>query len=400
MTETTIEASYSFADRERSVYQYLDFEVPATTGAVTVTLDYPDDAFTIIDLGLIGPDRFRGWSGGERDHVTVAETWATPGYLPGLLTGHWQVMLGLYRVPFESVEVVVGIDLGSVDPPPTPLPVPVPERPPSRTIPTGGDRQWVSGDLHSHTVHSDGKLTVDGLLATAAARGLDFLAVTDHNTVSHHPELETAGSRMGVIALPGQEVTTDVGHANCLGRVPWVDFRFPADDWLTTTVENGGAMSVNHPWAGHVAWRKTLTGRAPLVEMWHHTWDRHHETPLLEWPEFGRVPVGGSDFHRPGDAPPGNPTTWVEVDEPTVDGIIDGLAAGRVAIGADPSSPLVYGRGEEVAVVDGAGCVLIDGEGGRAPIKGDDVAVTGLTGPFHLLAEDVVVSFTPGTRGV
>ena len=47
--------------------------------------------------------------------------------------------------------------------------------------------------------------------------GLDFLAVTDHNTASHHAYLPSVGERYGITLLPGQEVTTDRGHANAFG---------------------------------------------------------------------------------------------------------------------------------------------------------------------------------------
>ena len=78
---------------------------------------------------------------------------------------------------------------------------------------------WLAGDFHSHTVHSDGSLSVGGLAALAVSRGLDFLAVTDHNTVSHHPQLAEISARYGITLLPGQEVTTDTGHANVFGAV-------------------------------------------------------------------------------------------------------------------------------------------------------------------------------------
>ncbi|MPZ54381.1 MAG: PHP domain-containing protein [Acidimicrobiia bacterium] len=397
MGVATMRRSFSFADRERSIYQYLDFEVDS--GSFSVTLDYPDDGVTIFDLGMVGPDRFRGWSGGERRHVSITEEWATPGYLPGTVSGHWQVVLGLYRVPVEPVEVVVTVDDRHIERPPDPAPIPVPERPPGRDLPTDDDTIWLRGDLHSHTVHSDGKLEIDALLAHAVSRGLDFVAVTDHNTVSHHPYLEEAGNRMGMVAIPGQEVTTDVGHANCLGEIPWVDFREPADTWRETAEENGGLMSVNHPWAGHVAWRKPLSQPATLVEMWHHTWDRVFRLPFEEWQLFGRVPVGGSDFHRPGDQPLGDPTTWVEVNEPTVAGLLDGLGVGRVCIGANPSSPLVYARGDELVVVDGEGCELVDAEGRRSLVKEEINTVRAPGGAVHLYEGEKVVSFTPGTRG-
>src|SRR5262249_56502759 len=107
--------------------------------------------------------------------------------------------------------------------PPAP-PVPA-DRPPRRVLPAQPGRSWLAGDLHSHTVHSDGKLTVPELAVLAATRGLDFLAVTDHNTVSHHAELAAASRRYGIILLPGQEGTTDGGHAGALGGVGWGGLR-------------------------------------------------------------------------------------------------------------------------------------------------------------------------------
>src|SRR5207302_84344 len=83
-------------------------------------------------------------------------------------------------------------------------------------------------------------LTVPELAALAARRGLDFLAVTDHNTVSHHAELAAAARRYGIILLPGQEVTTDGGHAGALGDVGWIDFREEPDAWLDATEAAGG----------------------------------------------------------------------------------------------------------------------------------------------------------------
>src|SRR5260221_11031337 len=88
------------------------------------------------------------------------------------------------------------------------------ERRPPRDLPAVDGLRWFAGDLHAHTVHSDGALTVSELAVLAARTGLDFLAITDHNTVSHHPFLEAASRHSGVALIPGQEVTTELGHAN------------------------------------------------------------------------------------------------------------------------------------------------------------------------------------------
>ncbi len=215
---STVRRRYTLEDRAASIYQYVPFDAPDGAAAVTVTLAY-DGADGVIDLGLVAPDRFGGWSGGERSVVTVTPDWATPGYVPGAVVGDWQVILGLYRIGPNGVDVTVDVDVAMRPPPPPPQPVlpPRPHRPPRRELPADRGREWLACDFHSHTVHSDGGLEVAELAVLAASRGLDVLAVTDHNTVSHHPHLAAAGAHAGVLLLPGQEVTTDHGHANCFG---------------------------------------------------------------------------------------------------------------------------------------------------------------------------------------
>src|SRR5260370_1275264 len=117
---------------------------------------------------------------------------------------------------------------------------------PRRALAAGAGGRWLAGDLHTPTVHSDGVLTVAELAALAAGRGLDFLAVTDHNTVSHHAELPAAASRYGIILLPGQEVTTDGGHAGALGDIGWIDLRRQPVDWLDAPHPGRGPAAA-HP---------------------------------------------------------------------------------------------------------------------------------------------------------
>jgi len=359
---TVIDRHYASDDRARSVYQYLDLDVPPHADALTVTLGY-DRTDAIIDLGLVGPDRFGGWSGSERSTVTVTPTWATPGYVPGVVRGSWQVILGLHRVGPAGVTLAVGV---GHDPVPRPAAPPMPSRRPRprrRDLPATPGRAWLAADFHSHTVHSDGSLEIAELAVLAASQGLDVLAVTDHNTVSHHPHLEAAGDHAGLLLLPGQEVTTDHGHANCFGALPWIDFRQPPDTWRAATAAGGGVMAVNHPWAGECAWRLPLSEPAPLVEMWHSTWDLVDPTPLVDGGTFGTVPIGGSDFHRPGSGVfPGRPTTWVECDDRSIDGVLDALRHGRVAISATPAGPVLLRHDDELVAIDADGCELVVGD--------------------------------------
>ena len=96
------------------------------------------------------------------------------------------------------------LSAGLRPPPAPPEPPPPRDRPPRRALPARPGHRWLAGDLHTHTVHSDGALTVAELAALAAGRGLDFIAVTDHNTVSHHAELAAAAGGTGSRCCPAR----------------------------------------------------------------------------------------------------------------------------------------------------------------------------------------------------
>ncbi|HVT69172.1 MAG TPA: CehA/McbA family metallohydrolase, partial [Trebonia sp.] len=267
-------------------------------------------------------------------------------------------------------------------------PVPA-DRPARRALPAPPGLTWLAGDLHAHTFHSDGVMSVAELAAFAAERGLDFLAVTDHNTVSHHAFLGPASARYGVTLLPGQEVTRDLGHAGVLGDTGWIDFREPASAWLSAAESRGGLMSVNHPFGGASSWVHPMPRRPPLLEVWHWSWlDPTWTTPLSWWQAWdpGAIPVGGSDWHRPGsDAPVGTPTTWVACADPSAEGVLDGLRAGRVAISASRDGAVLLRDGDCLVAAGADGLVLAGPEAPVRRITGDLVRLPAAPGYHRLL---------------
>ncbi len=398
MTDSTRHAGrWRPEDRFGSAWRYLPVEVPPGGCGLRVELDYDRAGGTVLDLGCLGPAGFRGWSGGARKSFVITPESATPGYLPGVLEpGQWQVMIGMHRIPPRGVEYRLTAEISrtarQLVPPEPPEPPAVPARGPRRSLPASSGRRWLAGDLHTHTVHSDGALTVPELAALAVRRGLDYLAVTDHNTVSHHFELPAAAKRYGVILLPGQEITTDGGHAGALGDTGWIDFRREPDEWLDATERGGGLLSINHPIAGPVSWTHRMRRRPPLVEVWHWSWlDLRWTTPLAWWLAWdaAAIPVGGSDWHREGsDAPPGQPTTWVECagDEPAA--ILAGLRAGRVAISADRNGPVLLRHDGDLLAVDADGLILVGPHGPCARVSGDQARFDGAPGYHRLLDFD------------
>src|SRR5580700_4675684 len=321
---TVHEGRWTLEDRFESPWHYLPVEVRPGTAGLRVELAYEQAGETVLDLGCLGPAGFRGWSGGARSWFAITAEEATPGYLPGELeAGLWQVMIGLYRVPPDGVPYRVtvrasGHGAGLVPPAPAAPPAPR-ERAAPRDLPAGPGRRWLAGDLHAHTVHSDGALT-------------------------------------------------DVG---------WIDFRREPDHWLDATQARGGLLSVNHPFAGPLSWTHPMRRRPPLAEVWHWSWlDKRWTLPFAWWLAWdpGAIPVGGSDWHRPGsEAPPGCPTTWVECAGREPGDVLDGLRAGRVAISAERDGPVLLRHDGELVAVQADGTVLAGPGGPYARVRGDRV---------------------------
>ena len=144
----------------------------------------------------------------------------------------------------------------------------------------------MKGDLHCHTIHSDGLNTVDELVANAIERGLDFLAVTDHNTNTHHEELSRL-SHLPITLIPGEEVTTYWGHANMWGLREWIDFRCADTESMQAVqrfvLQKGGLISVNHPKSIGPPWLFEGWSGYPCMEVWQAPWRFYNWESLERW---------------------------------------------------------------------------------------------------------------------
>src|SRR5262249_30457004 len=91
----TITGTLSHSDYE-SLFER-PFDVAPGTKSLRISLSYTgDDRKTVLDLGLRGPDGFRGWSGGGPQKIVVGPTFSSYGYLPGHIEpGRWAVVLGV-----------------------------------------------------------------------------------------------------------------------------------------------------------------------------------------------------------------------------------------------------------------------------------------------------------------
>jgi hypothetical protein len=372
-------------EANRETYVEVPFKVPAGVVRVSVEFSYTQHEHqTTIDLGLFDNERFRGWSGGNKSAFTVSESDATPSYLPGpVRPGVWKLILGVPSVgKGVRSEYVAKIffghagDLAAVS---TFAAVPVRQGP-----------AWYRGDLHMHDAHSDGSCTSQTgkkvpcplykTVEAAVARGLDFIAITDHNTISHFDaERELAPFFDRMLLIPGREITTFQGHANVYGTIEFIDFRLtskyvPKFSNLLDEVERKHALiSLNHPGSPTgsecmgCGWsvKDTDFSRVHVIEAVNGGSLEGPFSGISFWQQrlndgFRETAIGGSDNHNASYEPAhesaiGWPTTVVYAANLSERAILDGIRAGHVFVDVQGSRnraiAFTVGAGEETAMM-------------------------------------------------
>ena len=350
---TRLEVTYHFdkldAEEAKRIEQELRKEVPFGPGGQNV-----------VDAGIFDArgheflsGGFRGWSGGSRTGFYITPSEATPGYIRGALApGEWSIVLGCPTLRGERARywVDVSIEVDANAEPETQLFEPAQAISHAR----GGERRWYRGDFHSHTFHSDGYNSIDEYVVEASRVGLDFLAITDHNTTSHFEEIATRNDDL--LLLPGEEVTTSWGHANVWGLGAWVDFRCTDDAGMQRIIdfvhERGGLFSPNHPKAGY-PWEFAGVKGYRVTEAWQGPWRLGNEESREFWERRLRdgervTAVGGSDCHSIAPAKLvhpwtlGTPCTWVNVQGALDEaGVLDAVRAGHAFVSEDPTGPFL-----------------------------------------------------------
>lgn len=332
-------------------WHYLPFRVGREVTEIRVSYDYESTntgagfSLNVVDIGLFdasghGLGRqagFRGWSGGARKSFRVSRRRATPGYLPGPLhPGTWHVVLGPVAIVPPGVAWRVTVTLVSGRAKKRFKPKPAPRRV------KGSGPGWYRGDLHVHTVHSDGKRTPGQMARAAREAGLDFFVSTEHNTTSAHGHW---GRHAGddLLIVNGEEITTRNGHwiAAGLPAGAWVDWRYRAADGqlrrFTDRVRALGGLAIAcHPWVPIPATKWDFGydyAGMDAIELWNGPWTLDDQACLTHWHSLlvaGRfVPgVGSSDSHG-FDQPVGLAQTVVNLPTLSAPALVAGVKAGR-----------------------------------------------------------------------
>ncbi|MEO3887717.1 CehA/McbA family metallohydrolase [Nonomuraea sp. B5E05] len=361
-------------------YLHYPLDVPDGVSELELVLEY-DKIVDVVQIYavLLEPDgTFRGHvqcpggPGPRRLVIRVGADGAGPGCVAGPVpAGRWTVRLDLdrhkaaapYTLTVRAAQTPAGAAAGAASAPARDA-----ATEPARGVATGvargvatgpGGREarprravggpgWYRGELHSHSAHSDGRRPVADLVRAAKEAGLGFLAVTDHFTAAHWPDLDAHDD---IVLLHSMELTSHRGHANLHGLTRWVDTYVDRPDHTMVDVTadvhgQGGLVCVNHAFSGDQAWRRfdTPWEAVDLIEIAHLQQGANNDAQIGLWDRLltsGHrvIGVAGSDCHDPADPGQalGQVVTVVHADEGSERGIVEGLRRGRVRVwrGAD-----------------------------------------------------------------
>ncbi|MBN2335208.1 CehA/McbA family metallohydrolase [Candidatus Bathyarchaeota archaeon] len=207
--------------------------------------------------------------------------------------------------------------------------------------------KWRRGNLHTHTVHSDGHLTPEEHVDLYRRAGYGFLAITDHGKYIDTRGLASAGFAM----IQGQEVSVGSTSAGSLYHIIALGIQEPVAVREADPDENpqrvidlinaqGGVAVIAHPyWSGLTHAELLALKRYCGVEVYNHTCEllndrgdsaQHWDGLLTSL----RHPLGFAvdDAHSrtrellPSDACGG----WINVmsEEPTEESILDSVKRG------------------------------------------------------------------------
>ncbi len=109
-----------------------------------------------------------------------------------------------------------------------------------RLAPPSGE---LRGAWHVHTTRSDGRGTLEEVVRAARDAGLQFVVVTDHNTIAPGEQ----GWHDGVLVVEGTEASTRFGHVVALGVPRALDVAERDADPLAAIARLGGEAVLAHP---------------------------------------------------------------------------------------------------------------------------------------------------------
>ncbi len=160
-------------------------------------------------------------------------------------------------------------------------------------------------ELHCHTcVSKDCLMSYDAIIKRVQARGLDALAITDHNRIEGAFEL---AKRAPFPVIIGEEVRSSEGEIIGYFLKEWIPQGLSPEETIARIREQGGLVNIPHPFDSlrrSVIKRDALmriAGQADMIEVLNSRVIRKKENQLAVElaKQLGKPAVAGSDAHIP-----------------------------------------------------------------------------------------------------
>ena len=309
----------SLTKNDSKTYHPHSFEVPAGTTNIHLDFQYTPHYATgrihqnQVNVSIDGPDAVRGQWNLMRPYCDINGIASSPGIGTwAIQPGTWTAFVEAHRIlPPDTVAYELTVTLSS-----EPLTLTPPIYDESRKV-ASTQPGWYRGDLHAHTLHSDGRWDIPEFTRFMRNRGLDFVSLSDHNTVTglaqHRSQTED-----GFLALGGMELSTFNGHMLALGGSSWYEWRLNIEPGMNIerimqqVIDRGELLIIAHPmspdepFCSGCIWQfeDARPGVALGVEVWNGFWDEFNEDALQQyyvWLNLGNrlVATSGSDIHGP-----------------------------------------------------------------------------------------------------
>ncbi len=187
----------------------------------------------------------------------------------------------------------------------------------------------IRADLHVHTTYSsDSLITPQELIKYAKLRGLNAIAVTDHNTLDGAYKI---ARETDFPIIPGMEISSADGHIVALN----VKELIPRDLTAVETVERihkaGGIAIACHPYVLFKGCLKdAVTGDFDAIEIINahaYPFKRSIKKAQEKAEQYGLPRVAGTDSHFRTQI--GWGYTEIDAEAPTADAIVKAIAAGK-----------------------------------------------------------------------
>jgi hypothetical protein len=200
------------------------------------------------------------------------------------------------------------------------------------------DGLWIlAADFHVHSFLGDGALPPWELAREAARRGLDVIAVTNHNNLAA-PRLASRLSGMNgdVLVLTAEELTAPSYHISAVGIREPIDWRFSTARAIDAIHAQGGVAIASHPIGAYArGYDDEALARLDGIEVAHpagdfdedarRELDAFYAKGLMKNPRL--APIGSSDFHFV--QPMGLARTYVLATAFSETGVLDAVREGR-----------------------------------------------------------------------